>query len=50
MSGLTAVYVTFAISLASIFGYIFLLSQRQKETEMEVNDLREQLSRRGDSR
>jgi len=35
------VYVVFAIVLASIFGYIFLLSRRQQEIEAEIKDLKD---------
>ncbi len=40
MSGITAVYVVFAIVLLSIFGYVYLLSRRQRELEGELEDLR----------
>ncbi len=46
MSGITVVYVVFAIVLASIFGYAFLLSRRQKEIEAEVEELRERVGQR----
>ena len=47
MSGLTAVYVVFAIVFASMFGYMVLLSRRQTETEEEVQELRDRLIERG---
>ena len=47
MSGLTAVYVVFAIVFASMFGYMLLLSRRQRDTELEVEELRDHLAKRG---
>ncbi len=47
MSGITVVYVVFAIVFASIFGYIFLLSRRQREIESEIDDLREIVDKGG---
>ena len=40
MRGITAVYVVFAIVLAAIFVYVFLLSRRQRELEGDIEDLR----------
>lgn len=40
MTGITAAYVVFAIVLLSIFGYVYLLSRRQRELEGEIEDLR----------
>ena len=40
MRGMTAVYVVFAIVLVAIFGYVFLLSRRQRELEGDIEDLR----------
>lgn len=45
MNGITVVYVVFAIVLASMFGYIFLLSRRQRDLESEVDELRDSLTR-----
>lgn len=45
MNGITVVYVVFAIVLASIFGYVFLLSRRQREIEAEVQELRERVKK-----
>ena len=47
MSGITVVYVVFAIVLASIFGYIFLLSRRQREIEAEIDDLKDIVQKGG---
>ena len=46
MSGITVVYVVFAIVLASIFGYVFLLSRRQREIEVEIEDLKDIVQKR----
>ena len=40
MTGMTAVYVVFAIVLAAIFGYVYLLSRRQRELEADMEELR----------
>jgi CcmD family protein len=40
MTGITAVYVVFALVLASIFAYVFLLSRRQRDLDAEIEDLR----------
>ena len=48
MSGITVVYVVFAIVIASIFGYVFLLSRRQMETEAAIEELKEILNQRGE--
>ncbi len=45
MSGITVVYIVFAIVLASIFGYTFLLSRRQREIEVEIEDLKDLLQK-----
>jgi CcmD family protein len=50
MSGITAVYVVFAITIASIFAYVFLLSKRQKESEAEIEELSDIIKRRTDVR
>ncbi|MSQ26246.1 MAG: CcmD family protein [Dehalococcoidia bacterium] len=50
MSGITAVYVVFAIVIASIFGYVFLLSRRQREVELELDDLQARLAEKGKGR
>ena len=47
MSGISVVYLVFAIVIASIFGYMFLLSRRQREIEEEVEELKEMVRRRG---
>ena len=47
MSGITAVYVVFAIVIASIFGYVFLLARRQREVELELDDLQARLADKG---
>ena len=47
MSGITVVYIVFAIVLASIFGYIFLLSRRQREIEVEIEDLKDIVQKGG---
>ncbi len=47
MSGITVVYVVFAIVIAAIFGYVFLLSKRQQESEAEIEELRDIIERRG---
>ncbi len=47
MSGITVVYVVFAIVIAAIFGYAFLLSKRQQESEAEIEELQEIINRRG---
>ena len=36
---MTIVYIVFAIVLASMFGYVYLLSRRQKELEADLQDL-----------
>ena len=41
MSGITAVYVVFAIVLAALFGYLYLLSRRQRELESDLEVLRQ---------
>ena len=41
MSGITAVYIVFAIVLAAIFGYVYLLSRRQRELESDLEVLRQ---------
>lgn len=41
MSGLTVVYVVFTLVLASIFGYVYLLSRRQRELESDLEVLRQ---------
>ena len=48
MSGLTVVYVVFAITVASMFGYLLLLSRREREVAAETAELRE-LGYRGDA-
>ncbi|MCL0101488.1 CcmD family protein [Dehalococcoidia bacterium] len=48
MTGITVVYVVFAIVLVSIFGYAFLLSRRQRELEEAIQDLKETLLDRGE--
>lgn len=40
MSGITVVYVVFAIVIACIFGYVFLISRRQREIEAEMDELK----------
>lgn len=50
MSGITAVYVVFAIVIASIFGYVFLLSRRQREVELELADLEARVAEKGKGR
>ncbi len=40
MNGNTVVFIVFAIVLASMFGYMFLLSRRQRELEIDVEELR----------
>lgn len=40
MRGMTAVYVVFAIVLAALFGYLYLLSRRQRELESDLQELR----------
>jgi len=50
MSGITVVYVVFAIVLAAIFGYVFLLSRRQRDIEAEVEELRDRVREKGASR
>jgi CcmD family protein len=47
MSGITVVYVVFAIVIASLFGYTFLLSRRQREIEADLDDLRREMAERG---
>ena len=47
MSGITVVYIVFAIVLASIFGYIFLLSRRQQEIEVEIEELKDIVQKGG---
>ena len=49
MSGITVVYVVFAIVIASIFGYAFLLSRRQRDLELEIEDLRNLAAQRNKS-
>lgn len=43
---MTVVYVVFAIVLASIFGYVYLLSRRQKELEADIQDLQGLIARK----
>ena len=50
MSGITAVYVVFAIVIASIFGYTFLLSRRQREIETEIDELKDRIAGRGEGK
>ena len=50
MSGITAVDVVFAIVIASIFGYVFLLSRRQREVELELADLEARVAEKGKGR
>ena len=50
MSGIAVVYVVFAIVIACIFGYTFLMSQRQREIEAEMDELREILADKQDGR
>ncbi len=40
MDGITVVYVVFAIVIAAIFGYTFLIARRQREIEQEMDDLK----------
>ncbi len=40
MHGITAVYITFSIVIAAIFGYAFLLSRRQRDVEADIKDLK----------
>ncbi|MBF8299416.1 MAG: hypothetical protein HW397_465 [Dehalococcoidia bacterium] len=47
MGGITAVYIVFSIVLASMFGYVYLLSRRQRELEGEIEELRRALQDRG---
>ena len=49
MNGITAVYIVFAIVLAAIFGYIFLLSRRQRDLEGDLQDLRQAIEKRAAS-
>lgn len=46
MKGITVVYVVFAIVIAAIFGYTFLMARRQREIESEMDDLKEQVERK----
>ena len=48
MNGVTVVYIVFAITIASIFAYVFLLSKRQKESESEIRELSEIIHRKKD--
>ena len=43
MRGMTVVYIVFAIVLASIFAYVFLLSRRQRDLEGDLQDLKQLL-------
>lgn len=43
---MTVVYIVFAIVLASMFGYVYLLSRRQKELEADIQDLQSLIARR----
>jgi CcmD family protein len=40
MSGITVVYVVFAIVIAAIFGYTFLIARRQRDIEAEMDELK----------
>ncbi|MEE9286057.1 MAG: CcmD family protein [Dehalococcoidia bacterium] len=50
MSGITVVYIVFAIVIASIFGYTFLISQRQREIETEMDELKRIMAEKQDGR
>ncbi len=43
---MTVVYIVFAIVLASMFGYVYLLSRRQKELEADIQDLQNLIARK----
>lgn len=50
MSGLSVVYVVFAIVLGSLFAYTLLLSRRQREVEAQLDDLKSALPKPGASK
>ena len=50
MSGITVVYLVFAIVIARLFGYTFLISQRHRESEAEMVELRGVLAANNDDR
>ncbi len=50
MSGLTVVYVTFAIVAASILGYLFLIARRHREVDEELAELTARLREAGELR
>ena len=45
MSGIATVYVAFAIVIVAVLGYLLLMSRREREIEMEYEDLMERHSR-----
>lgn len=50
MSGLTIVYVTFAIVATSILGYLFLIARRHREVDDELAVLTAKLGETGEPR
>jgi hypothetical protein len=50
MSGLTVVYVVFAIVVGSVFSYLFLMSKRHREVDEELAELTARLGETGERR